>query len=104
MISVVTISIQAKNPRFSTNKPPITAPIILPKSPGKPNHTGKTPSKTIGKYRIVKLGTAIREERKKNTAYSAPEIAITETLLAVPKPLLTMWHYPQSHLRFEFRE
>jgi hypothetical protein len=60
-----------------------------PKSPGKPNHNGKTPSKIMGKYNIVKLGTAIRYDRKKKTEYRAPDTAMTETLLAVFRPLLT---------------
>jgi hypothetical protein len=60
---------------------------MLPNKPGKPNHTGKTPNKIMGKYRIVKLGTAIKYDKKKNTAYKAPETATTETLLAPLKPL-----------------
>jgi hypothetical protein len=60
---------------------------MLPNNPGKPNHTGKTPSKIIGRYRIVKLGTATRYDKKKKTAYKAPETATTETLLAVLNPL-----------------
>jgi hypothetical protein len=55
---------------------------MLPNKPGNPNQTGKTPNKIIGRYRIVKLGTAIKYDKKKNTAYTAPDTAITETILA----------------------
>jgi hypothetical protein len=35
--------------KFSTYTPPMKAPIMLPTKPPHPNHSGKTPSKIIGR-------------------------------------------------------
>lgn len=61
--NTVVASIQANAPNPSTKNPPITAPIMLPTSPLHPNQMGKIPSKIIGRYRKVKLGTATSPDR-----------------------------------------
>jgi hypothetical protein len=48
--------------------PPMKAPIMLPISPLQPNHKGKIPRRITGRYSIVKFGTAIKPDRKKNMA------------------------------------
>jgi len=45
----------------------------------------------IGRYRMVKFGTAIKPDKKKNTAYKAADIASIEASWALPSFFVFMF-------------